>query len=267
MEAHEAPTAGLFSLRHARGVLYSSRLSSEPPARPAPFAPHSPVAFPTQALGCPAGCVHSCPAFLTGHCPTECSTQGLSLLPLSWVTSHPSWAPATDPLDPCRRVLINEQRMEILQLEGWAPLQHTGLPTSSCYECLPPFIRSRNGEGQWCVCGGQWRMLQESGRLRTGGPAGQVHPGGCGGTAAQPLQVLAEAPLAAALPTGHLAGWVWHQQCQTPLTDSGVCQLQAGSCCPPAPVGAVKLGLAYTGASVREPAQMGPWALGCPHVC
>lgn len=71
MEAHEAPTAGLFSLRHTRGVLYSSRLSSEPPARPAPFAPHSPVAFPTQALGCPAGCVHSCPAFLTGHCPTE----------------------------------------------------------------------------------------------------------------------------------------------------------------------------------------------------
>lgn len=43
-------------------------------------------------------------------------------------------------------------------------------------------------------------MLQESGRLRTGGPAGQGHPGGCGGTAAQPLQVLAEAPLAAALP-------------------------------------------------------------------
>ena len=39
-----------------------------------------------------------------------------------------------------------------------------------------------------------------------GGPASQVHPEGCGGTVAQPLQVLAEAPLAVALPTGHLAG-------------------------------------------------------------
>lgn len=99
-----------------------------------------------------------------------------------------------------------------------------------------------------------------------GGPASQVHPGGCGGTVAQPLQVFAEAPLAVALPTGHLAGVGLAPAMQTPLTDSGICQLQAGSRWPPAPVGEVKLGLAYTGASVREPAQMGPWALGCPQV-
>lgn len=43
-------------------------------------------------------------------------------------------------------------------------------------------------------------------RLRMGGPASQAQPGGCGGTGAQSLQVLAEAPLAVALPIGHLAG-------------------------------------------------------------
>lgn len=45
---------------------------------------------------------------------------------------------------------------------------------------------------------------------------------------------------------------------------TGLCQLQVGSCWPPAPVGEVKLGLAYTQASVRRASTNGPhgpWAV------
>lgn len=73
MEAHELPSWPVLSKAHQRSrVLYSSRLSSEPPAWPAPFAPHSPQwCSPLKHSGCPAGCVCSCPALLTGHSPTE----------------------------------------------------------------------------------------------------------------------------------------------------------------------------------------------------
>ena len=82
-------------------------------------------------------------------------------------------------------MLINEQKMELLQLGGWGLLQHTGLPTPPRPECLPPSPRNWNGEGQGQSVNGvsvedNRRIPQEeprSSRLGMGRPASQAQMG------------------------------------------------------------------------------------------
>lgn len=82
-------------------------------------------------------------------------------------------------------MLINEQKMEILQLVGWGLLQRTGLPTPPHPECLLPSPRNWNGEGQGQSVNGvsvedNQRIPQKearSSRLRMGRPASQAQLG------------------------------------------------------------------------------------------